>query len=454
MSIDSAFNRVVQRNPNEPLFHQAVREFFDAVAPVLEKRPDIVQAKILERIAEPERVIMFTVPWVDDRGEVQVNKGFRVEMSSVLGPFMGGLRFHPSVNLGTFKFLAFDQVLRNSLTTLPMGAASGGSDFNPKGMSDREVLRFCRSYMTELWRYLGADTDLPSGDIGVGPREIGYLQGTYQRLANRSVNVVGGKRFDWGEPLQRQVATGYGAVYFGQEMLKTRGRSIEGMGCLISGSGEVALAAAEKVADLGGKVLSLSDASGFIFFADGLDKEKLAHVRRLKTVERRSVREYVEREQHGVFTPFDFSQGFNPLWSHAADIALPCATQNELNEQDARNLVKNGVACVVEGASMPVTREAATVFLESHVLFGPDKASNAGGGVVAGLERAQQGVSLGWTRAELDQRLQHVMTRIHENILATAKTFGTGEEQLNYVEGANFAAFLRVANAMLDAGVG
>lgn len=451
--MSEAFEHVVKKNPNEPEFHQAVQEVFESLKPVMEKHPQFRTQKILERIAEPERVILFRVPWVDDRGEVQVNKGYRIEMNSAVGPYKGGLRFHPTVNLSILKFLAFEQIFKNSLTTLPMGAGKGGADFDPKGKSDREVMAFCQSFMGELWRHIGPDTDVPAGDIGVGGREIGYMFGTYKKHANRFSGVLTGKGLGWGGSLIRPEATGYGQVYFASEMLAEKGKSMKDQKCLVSGSGNVAQYAAEKVIDLGGKVLTFSDSSGFIYDEEGIDREKLAFIMDLKNIRRGRIKEYAEKYKKAVYTPVDSSLDHNPLWNIRADVALPSATQNEINERDAANLVKNGVKCVAEGANMPTTAEGVNVLLDAGLLFGPGKAANAGGVSVSGLEMSQNSMRLSWTREEVDNRLRGIMKSIHANSLSAAKAYAKSDKDVNYVNGANIAGFLKVANAMLDQGV-
>ncbi len=448
-----AFNKVTSTNPNEPEFHQAVKEVFDSLIPVMEKHPEFRAAKILERIAEPERVIMFSVPWVDDRGEVQVNKGFRIEMNSAIGPYKGGLRFHPTVNLSILKFLAFEQIFKNSLTTLPLGGGKGGSNFDPKGKSDNEVMRFCQAFMRELFRHLGPNTDVPAGDIGVGGREIGYLFGSYKKLANEFTGVLTGKGGNWGGSLIRPEATGYGAVYFAEEMLKANGKDLKGKACLISGSGNVAQFAAEKVLDLGGKVVTFSDSSGFIYDEQGIDRDKLAFVMELKNVKRGRIKEFADKYNSAVYTPVDANADHNPLWGVKADVGLPCATQNEINAKDAQNMINNGVMCVSEGANMPTQPAAMELFLDKGVLFGPGKASNAGGVAVSGLEMSQNSLRLSWTREEVDNRLHNIMKAIHKNSLEAAKTYAKTDKEVNYVNGANIAGFLKVANAMLDQGV-
>jgi len=449
-SVSEFMQGIIAKNPAENEFHQAVEEVVESLWPVLDKRPEYRKAKILERICEPERVIMFRVPWVDDKGEVQVNRGFRIEMNSAIGPYKGGLRFHPSVNLGILKFLAYEQVFKNSLTTLPMGGGKGGSDFDPKGKSDTEVMRFCQSFMSELFRHIGPNTDVPAGDIGVGGREIGFLFGQYKKLRNEFTGVLTGKGLNWGGSLIRPEATGYGATYFAAEMLGTRNESLEGKKCLISGSGNVAQYACEKVLDLGGKPVTLSDSSGYIYDEAGIDRDKLAFVMDLKNVRRGRIKEYADKFKGVVYTPVEAGLDHNPLWTHKADCAFPSATQNEINEKDAQNLVNNGVYVVSEGANMPTTPEGVKVFLDKGILYGPGKAANAGGVATSGLEMSQNSLRLSWTREEVDQRLHGIMKSIHSACYETAKEFGTPG---NYVNGANIAGFLKVADAMMDQGV-
>ena len=393
---------------------------------------------------------MFRVPWLDDRGEIQVNRGMRVEFNSAIGPYKGGLRFHPSVNLGIIKFLGFEQIFKNALTTLPMGAGKGGSDFDPKGKSDNEVMRFCQSFMSELWRHIGEYVDIPAGDIGVGPREIGYLFGTYKRLTRRFEGALTSKGVNWGVSLIRPEATGYGCVYFAEEMLKTRGQNMKGKRVVISGSGNVAQYAAEKVLQLGGKPITLSDSNGYIVDEEGLNAEKLAFVLELKNNKRGRIREYQNKYPKAGYYDIDAGKSSNPLWEVRCDVALPCATQNEINQEDAQHLVKNGCYCVSEGANMPTTPGGVGVFLESRVLYGPGKAANAGGVATSGLEMSQNALRLSWTREEVDQRLHDIMITIHENCRKTAEQYGTPG---NYVNGANIASFLKVANAMMEQGV-
>ncbi len=447
---DSLMATVRAKNAHETEFLQAVDEVADSLAVVLERHPEYRTAKILERIIEPERVILFRVPWVDDQGEVQVNRGFRIEMNSAIGPYKGGLRFHPSVNLSILKFLAFEQVFKNALTTLPMGGGKGGSDFDPKGKSDNEVMRFCQSFMAELYRHIGPNTDVPAGDIGVGGREIGFLFGQYKRLANEFSGVLTGKGLNWGGSLIRPEATGYGAVYFAAEMLTTRNEALKGKTCLVSGSGNVAQFATEKLLEFGAKVVTLSDSGGYIYDEKGIDREKLAYVMELKNQRRGRIREYADKFKGAVYTAVDPNQDFNPLWAHKADCAFPSATQNEINGKDAGNMVKNGVYLVSEGANMPTTPEGVHLFLEDKILYGPGKAANAGGVAVSGLEMAQNSMRYGWTREEVDGRLQLIMKNIHQACIQAADRFDTPG---NYVNGANIAGFLKVADAMLDHGV-
>ncbi len=441
---------VKAKDPAQPEFHQAVQEVAESIDLVLERHPEYRAAKILERIIEPERLIMFRVPWVDDDGTPQINRGFRIEMNSAIGPYKGGLRFHPSVNVGILKFLAFEQVFKNALTTLPMGGGKGGSDFDPKGKSDNEVMRFCQSFMTELWRHIGPNTDVPAGDIGVGGREIGYLFGQYKRVANEFTGVLTGKGLNWGGSLIRPEATGYGAVYFAANMLKTRNETLEGKTCLVSGSGNVAQFTAEKLIELGAKVVTLSDSSGYIYDEAGIDQEKLAFVMDLKNKRRGRIEEYAAKFDGAVYTAVEPDRDHDPLWNHKADCAFPSATQNEINGNDATNLLGNGVYVVSEGANMPTVPEGVEKFIESGILYGPGKAANAGGVAVSGLEMAQNSMRYGWTREEVDHRLQLIMMNIHDTCLAAAERFGAPG---NYVHGANIAGFLKVADAMMDQGM-
>ncbi|MHB0971090.1 MAG: NADP-specific glutamate dehydrogenase [Thermoanaerobaculia bacterium] len=438
------------RNPAEPEFHQAVFEVAQSVAIVLDRHPEYRAARILERMVEPERVILFRVPWVDDRGEIHVNRGFRIEMNSAIGPYKGGLRFHPSVNLGILKFLAFEQVYKNSLTTLPMGGGKGGSDFDPKGKSNNEIMRFCQSFMMELFRHIGADTDVPAGDIGVGGREIGYLFGTYKKLRNEFTGVLTGKGLNWGGSLVRPEATGYGSVYFASEMLATRGESLKGKKCLVSGSGNVAQYTVEKIIDLGGKVVTLSDSSGYVYDEEGIDRKKLAFVINLKNVRRGRISEYTEEFKNAVYTPNDPTLDYNPLWNHKAQCAFPSATQNEIGGKDAENLIKNGVYVVSEGANMPTSIEGVERFLDAKILYGPGKAANAGGVATSGLEMSQNSMRMSWSREEVDAKLHGIMKSIHKTCVDVSDRFGTPG---NYVNGANIGGFLKVADAMMDQGV-
>ncbi len=435
--------RVKAKDPHQPEFLQAVEEVVTSLVPVIERNPRYRQAKILERMVEPERVIMFRVPWVDDRGEVQLNRGFRVEFNSAIGPYKGGLRFHPSVNLSILKFLGFEQVFKNALTTLPMGGGKGGSDFDPKGKSDMEVMRFCQAFMTELYRHIGPNTDVPAGDIGVGGREIGYLFGQYKKIRNAFEGVLTGKGINWGGSLIRPEATGYGVVYFAAEMLQTRGETFEGKKVLISGSGNVAQYAAEKVLEMGGIPITMSDSNGTIVDEAGIDREKLDYIMDLKNNRRGRIKEYAEK--YGV----TYLENERP-WKIKADVALPCATQNEINGEDAQTLVNNGVICVCEGANMPSTLEAIDIFLDNKVLFGPAKAANAGGVAVSGLEMTQNSQRLSWSREEVDNYLHRIMRTIHQVSLETAERYN---EPGNYVAGANIAGFIKVADAMMDQGV-
>jgi glutamate dehydrogenase (NADP+) len=435
--------QVKAKNPNEPEFHQAVEEVAESLELVLAKHPEYRAAKILDRMVEPERTIMFRVPWMDDRGEIQINRGFRVQFSSAIGPYKGGLRFHPSVNLGILKFLGFEQIFKNSLTSLPMGGAKGGSDFDPKGKSQNEVMRFCQAFMNELYRHIGADTDVPAGDIGVGAREIGYLFGQYKKLAREFSGVLTGKGLNWGGSLIRPEATGYGVVYFAEEMLKTRGQSIAGKTVLVSGFGNVAWGAVQKVSQMGGKVVTLSGPDGFIYDKDGVRGEKIEYMLDMRASARDVVKDYADKFK------VEFFAG-KPPWGVKADVALPCATQNELDEKDARELLKNGCTCICEGANMPTTIAGVKVFHEANALYSPGKASNAGGVATSGLEMTQNSMRLPWPREEVDARLHQIMRRIHQTCVETADRFGTPG---NYVNGANIAGFMKVADAMLDQGL-
>ncbi|MCB2170264.1 MAG: NADP-specific glutamate dehydrogenase [Deltaproteobacteria bacterium] len=441
---------IKNRDPGEREFHQAVYEVVESVKPVLDRSPEYRKAAVMERITEPERVLLFRVPWQDDQGQVHVNRGFRIEMNSAIGPYKGGLRFHPSVNLSILKFLAFEQVFKNALTTLAMGGGKGGSDFDPKGKSDAEVMRFCQSFMTELARHIGPNTDIPAGDIGVGAREIGFLFGQYKRLRNEFTGVLTGKSLGWGGSLIRPEATGYGSVYFASEMLTTQNDSLEGKVCLVSGSGNVAQYTAEKIIELGGKVVTMSDSSGYIYDEEGIDRGKLDFVMRLKNTRRGRIQEYIDKYSEASYTEADGTLDYNPLWDHKADCAFPSATQNEINGKDAANLVKNGVKLVCEGANMPSTPEAIDVFLDNKLLYAPGKASNAGGVAVSGLEMAQNSMRLSWPREEVDDRLKIIMKSIHSTCLDASAEYG---HPGNYMMGANIAGFVKVVNAMLDQGV-
>ena len=442
--VDGFMADLTTRNPGEKEFHQAVREVLESVAPYIVEHPYLMDQKILERIVEPERIIIFRVPWLDDEGEIQVNRGYRVQMNSAIGPYKGGIRFHPSVNLSIMKFLAFEQTFKNSLTTLPMGAGKGGSDFNPKGKSDNEVMRFCQSFMTELQKHIGADTDVPAGDIGVGGREIGYMFGQYKRLSNEFTGVLTGKGQAWGGSPMRPEATGYGTCYFAEAMLATRGDSYEGKTVAISGSGNVAQFAAQKAIQLDAKVVTMSDSNGSIYDPEGIDAEKLEYIMELKNIFRGRIREYVQKYPHA-----QYFEGQRP-WSVKCDIAMPCATQNELNEEEAKTLLANGCICVAEGANMPCTPEAIEAFQTAKILYSPGKASNAGGVATSGLEMTQNSIRLKWTREEVDTNLRRIMTDIHEACMK----YGTEEDgYVNYVKGANIAGFIKVAEAMMAQGL-
>src|SRR4051794_12729951 len=448
--ISEVITRVKTKNPAEPEFHQAVEEVLESLRLVLQRHPEYKKARLLERLVEPERVIMFRVPWFDDLGNVQVNRGFRLEMNSAIGPYKGGLRFHPTVNLGILKFLAFEQVLKNSLTTLPMGGGKGGSDFDPKGKSDNEVMRFCQSFMTELFRHIGANTDVPAGDIGVGGREIGYLFGQYKRLRNEFTGVLTGKGLNWGGSLIRPEATGYGCVYFAAEMLATRGQTLEGKVCLVSGSGNVSQYTVEKLLHFGAKPVTLSDSNGYIYDEHGIDAERLHFVMELKNHRRGRIKEYADKFSTATYTQIDPKADHNPLWDHKADCAFPSATQNEINGKDAANLLRNGVYVVGEGANMPTTIDGVNQFIDAKILYGPGKAANAGGVATSGLEMAQNSMRYGWSREEVDDKLHRIMKDIHRACVETAARFGTPG---NYVNGANIAGFLKVADAMIDQGL-
>ena len=441
---------IKDKDPGEKEFHQAVEEVLVSVQPVLDRNPQYRQEAVLERITEPERTIIFRVPWMDDQGQVQVNRGFRIQMNSAIGPYKGGLRFHPSVTLSILKFLAFEQVFKNALTTLAMGGGKGGSDFDPKGKSDNEVMRFCQSFMTELFRHIGPNTDVPAGDIGVGAREIGYLFGTYKKLHNEFTGVLTGKSLGWGGSLIRPEATGYGSVYFAAEMLATKNETLEGKTCLVSGAGNVSQYTVEKIIELGGKVVTLSDSSGYIYDEEGIDSGKLDFVKRLKNIKRGRMHEYIDKYSEAVYTEADSSLDHNPLWDHKADCAFPSATENEINQKDATNLMNNGVKLVCEGANMPSAPEAINIFLDKKILYAPGKASNAGGVAVSGLEMAQNSMRLSWPAEEVDQRLKIIMKNIHQTCLDAASEYGTPG---NYMAGANIAGFTKVVNAMLDQGL-
>lgn len=441
--INKLLAQVKAKNPSEPEFHQAVQEVAESLEVVLERHPEYKSAKILERMVEPERTITFRVPWMDDQGEIHINRGFRVEFNSAIGPYKGGLRFHPSVNLGILKFLGFEQIFKNALTTLPMGGGKGGSDFDPKGKSDNEVMRFCQSFMTELFRHIGADTDVPAGDIGVGGREIGYLFGQYKRLKNEFTGVLTGKGLNWGGSLVRPEATGFGAVYFAQEMLKTKGESVDGKVFAVSGFGNVAWGAVIKINQLGGKVVTLSGPDGFVYDKDGISGEKIDYMLKLRSSAQDAVEPYAKEFK----VPFYAGKR---AWGVKVDVAMPCATQNELDGNDAKELVKNGCICVCEGANMPTTMEGYKVFTEAKILFSPGKASNAGGVATSGLEMSQNSMRLPWPKEEVDKRLHEIMIRIHDTCISTADRFGFAN---NYVIGANIAGFLKVADAMIDQGL-
>ncbi len=440
--IEEFMAKVIEKNPGESEFHQAVREVVESVTPFIEKNPKYQEAKILERMVEPERVIMFRVPWTDDKGEVQINRGFRIEMSSAIGPYKGGIRFHPSVNLGILKFLAFEQVFKNSLTTLPMGGGKGGSDFDPKGKSDNEVMRFCQSFMTELQRHIGPDTDVPAGDIGVGGREIGYMFGQYKRLRNEFTGVLTGKGLNWGGSLIRPEATGYGCVYFVEEMLKTRGESLKGKVCVLSGAGNVTQYTAEKLIQLGAKVVTLSDSNGFIYDEKGIDMKELKCALEIKNVKRGRIKECASEFS------CTYSENQRP-WGVKCDVAFPGATQNEISGDDAKTLVKNGCIAIGEGANMPTTPEGIKVFQKAKILYAPGKAANAGGVATSGLEMSQNSMRLSWSREEVDKKLREIMIAIHEQCVK----YGKEGKYVNYVDGANIGGFVKVADAMLDQGL-
>ncbi|MGA9119175.1 MAG: NADP-specific glutamate dehydrogenase [Bacteroidota bacterium] len=441
--VNNVIANVKAKNPAEPEFHQAVQEVADSLELVLQRHPEYRTAKILERLVEPDRVIIFRVPWIDDQGEFHINRGFRIQMNNMIGPYKGGLRFHPSVTLGILKFLAFEQVFKNSLTSLPMGGGKGGSDFDPKGKSDMEVMRFCQSFMTELYRHIGPDIDVPAGDIGVGGREIGYLFGQYKRLTKEFSGVLTGKGLNWGGSLVRPEATGFGVVYFAQEMLKTKGMSFDGKTVAVSGFGNVAWGAAMKATELGAKVVTLSGPDGFVHDPAGLTTEKIAYMLEMRASARDRVQDFADK----------FKVAFYPgkrAWGVKVDVALPCATQNELDANDARELLKNGCVCVCEGANMPTTLDGVKIFLDAHILYSPGKASNAGGVATSGLEMSQNSMRLPWPKEEVDHRLHQIMQNIHTTCIETAEKYGTPG---NYVSGANIGGFLKVANAMLDQGL-
>jgi glutamate dehydrogenase (NADP+) len=441
--VNKLIAQVKAKNPSEPEFHQAVEEVAQSLELVLERHPEYRSAKILERIVEPERVIMFRVPWMDDQGEIHINRGFRVQFNSAIGPYKGGLRFHPSVTLGILKFLGFEQVFKNSLTSLPMGGGKGGSDFDPKGKSDSEVMRFCQSFMTELFRHVGPDTDVPAGDIGVGAREIGFLFGQYKRLTREFSGVLTGKGLNWGGSLIRPEATGYGVVYFAEEMLKSKGQSFAGKTVAVSGFGNVAWGAVEKVTQLGGKVVTLSGPDGFVYDKDGIKGEKIDYMLEMRASARDCVKDYADKFK------VEFNPGKRP-WGVKVDVALPCATQNELNGEDAKTLLQNGCICICEGANMPTNLDGVKVFLDARVLYSPGKASNAGGVATSGLEMSQNSMRLPWSKEEVDRRLHEIMVNIHRTCLTTADKYGMPG---NYVIGANIAGFLKVADAMMDQGL-
>jgi glutamate dehydrogenase (NADP+) len=448
--VSSLMADIVGKNPAEPEFHQAVQEVAESIAPVLDRHPEYRHLKLFERMIEPERVVMFRVPWQDDAGHVQMNRGFRIQMNGAIGPYKGGLRFHPSVNLGILKFLAFEQVFKNSLTTLPMGGAKGGSDFDPKGKSDNEVMRFCQSFMSELFRHIGPNTDVPAGDIGVGGREIGFLFGQYRRLKDEFTGVLTGKGLNWGGSLIRPEATGYGCVYFAAEMLATKGETLAGKTCLVSGSGNVAQYTVEKLLEMGAKPVTLSDSAGFIHDEAGIDAGKLKFVLELKNVRRGRIAEYADRYPGVSYVPLDEGADHNPLWDRPAHCAFPSATQNEIGGKDADNLLRNGVRVVAEGSNMSATLDGVRRFLDARVLYAPGKAANAGGVACSGLEMAQNSMRFAWTREEVDARLRLIMKSIHEACVETAERFG---QPGNYVAGANIAGFLKVADAMMDQGL-
>jgi len=447
--VSELLDSVKEKNPGESEFHQTVQEIVESLEPVIDKHPEYRKAKILERMVEPERTIMFRVPWLDDKGEIQVNRGYRVQVSSAIGPYKGGLRFHPSVNLSILKFLGFEQVFKNSLTTLPMGGGKGGSDFDPKGKSDNEVMRFCQSFMNELFRYIGPNTDVPAGDIGVGGREIGFLFGQYKKLRNEFSGVLTGKGLTWGGSLIRTEATGYGVTYFAEEMMAANNQSLKGKMCLVSGSGNVAQFTVEKLNQLGAKVVSVSDSDGFVYDESGIDEKKLDFVKDLKNNRRGRIKEYADKFKGAKYTGTDSKSDHNPLWKIKADCAFPCATQNEINGKDAQNLLANGIKLVCEGANMPTTLDGAKKFMDAGILYAPSKAANAGGVAVSGLEMAQNSMRLSWAKSEVEEELHSIMKKIHRSCLDASAGYGTPG---NYVNGANIAGFLKVANAMMEQG--
>jgi glutamate dehydrogenase (NADP+) len=447
---DTILKHILEKDPHEKEYHQTLQEFIETIKPALNRHPEYGRLGVLERITEPERVIMFRVPWMDDERVVRVNRGYQVEMNSAIGPFKGGLRFHPSVNLSILKFLAFDQVFKNALTTLPMGGAQGGADFEPKGKSEEEVMRFCQGFMSELSHHIGQDKDIPDGGLGVGTREIGYLFGKYRKQRNEFAGVLTGKGLQWGGSQIRLQAAGYGVVYFAVEMLAAQNETIEGKTCLVSGSGNVALHTAEKIIDLGGKVMTLSDSSGYIYDPEGIDKDKLLFAKRLKNIKRGRIGEYIDKYSEAVYTEADSALDYNPIWAQKADCAFPCAVENEINEKDASNLIRNGVQLICEGADGPSSLEAIRIFLESNLLYAPGKAANAGGVAVSGLEMAQNRMLLTWSAEEVDRRLKNIMKNIHQTCLDVASDYGAPG---NYVAGANIVGFVRVVNAMLDQGL-
>ncbi len=450
MNTSELLAAVKARNPNEPEFLQAAEEVILSIAPVIDKNPDFARFRILERMLEPERMISFRVTWLDDKGNVQVNRGYRVQMNSAIGPYKGGLRFHPSVTPSVLKFLAFEQVFKNALTGIPMGGGKGGSDFDPKGKSDNEVMKFCQAFMGELYRHIGHRLDVPAGDIGVGGREVGYMFGAYKKLQNEFTGVLTGKGIGWGGSLIRTEATGYGLIYFAENMLQTKNDSLKGKVCLVSGSGNVAQYAIEKIIHLGGKAVTASDSTGYIYDEEGFTKEKLEFLKDLKNNKRGRIKEYVEKFKSATYKDIDGKADSNPLWSHKADCAFPCATQNEVNEKDAKHLVKNGLKLLAEGANMPTTIEGINVLIDAGVMYAPGKASNAGGVATSGLEMTQNYMGTNWSAEEVDAKLKHIMKNIHDTSLAAANEYGKAG---NYMVGANIAGFLKVAKAMVAQGV-